>query len=298
MKHLFIVNPVAGKGNAIRRIPEIKKYFEGNEQEYEIRITEYPGHATEIAREYSSSQNLRIYSVGGDGTLNETLNGMAGSGSSLGTIPSGSGNDFIRSIAGEKIPEDIIKHTVEGTEKLVDYGSINDKYFINIASVGFDAEVAYQTNHFKKLPLVSGSMAYILGILTTIAKCKNHHMELRTDTGALSGKTLLAAVGIGKYYGGGMLALPGAEVDDGLFDICYVEAKPRLDILRLFPKYMKGLHPKIDGVHLMRSKKVEITPDEPVPLNRDGEIIMADKAVFEIFPKSLPFIVPAILGQP
>ncbi|MGI6668281.1 MAG: diacylglycerol/lipid kinase family protein [Acetivibrionales bacterium] len=302
MKHLFIVNPVAGKGYALRRIAEIKEYFEtggkAGEEEYEIRVTEYPGHATEIAREYSSAQNLRIYSVGGDGTLNETLNGMAGSGSILGVIPSGSGNDFIRSIAGDNIPENIIRHTVEGKEKPVDYARINDKYFINIASLGFDAEVAYQTNHFKKLPLISGSMAYVLGILSTISICKNHHMELRTDNGVLSGKTLLVAVGIGKYYGGGVLALPDAEVDDGLFDICYVEAKPRLDILRLFTKYMKGLHREIEGVHLIRSKSVEIIPDEPIPLNRDGEIVMADKAVFEIFPKGIPFIVPSVPRQP
>lgn len=298
MKHLFIVNPVAGKGNALRRVPEIRKYFEANGGEYEIRITEYPGHATEIAKEYSSTQDLRIYAVGGDGTLNETLNGMAGSGSILGTIPSGSGNDFIRSVAGESIPENILKHTVEGKEKLVDYARINDKYFINIASLGFDAEVAYQTNHFKKLPLISGSMAYVLGILTTITICKNHHMELRTDGEVLSGKTLLVAVGIGKYYGGGILALPDAELDDGLFDVCYVEAKPRTEILKLFRKYMKGLHRTIEGVHLLRSKKVEIIPDEPVPLNRDGEIVMADKAVFEIFPKGIPFIVPEIPKQP
>lgn len=294
MKHLFIVNPVAGKGSALRRIPEIKQYFGINDQEYEIRVTEYPGHAADIAKEYSLAQTLRIYSVGGDGTLNETLNGMAGSGSSLGTIPCGSGNDFIRSVIGEDIPENIIKYTVEGSERLIDYARINDKYFINIASLGFDAEVAYQTNRFKKLPLISGSMAYILGILTTIAICKNHYMELRTDTEVFSGKTLLVAAGIGRYYGGGMLALPDAEIDDGLFDVCYVEAKSRLNILRLFPKYMKGMHRKIKGVHVIRSKKVDIMLDRPVPLNRDGEIIVADKAVFEIYPKSIPFIVPAI----
>jgi YegS/Rv2252/BmrU family lipid kinase len=296
MKHLFIVNPVAGKGGALRRIPEIKKYFGINDQEYEIRVTEYPGHATEIAREYCMAQTLRIYSVGGDGTLNETLNGMAGSKSSLGTIPSGSGNDFIRSIIGESIPENIIKYTVEGSEMLIDYARINDKYFINIASLGFDAEVAYQTCRFKKLPLISGSMAYVLGILATIAICKNHYMELRTDTEEYSGKALLVAAGIGRYYGGGILALPDAEIDDGLLDVCYVEAKSRFNILRLFPKYMKGLHRKIKGVHVTRSKKVEIFLNEPVPLNRDGEIIVADKAVFEIFPKGISFIVPAIPG--
>ncbi len=292
MKHFFIVNPAAGKGKTIRVIPEIREFCESHDFSYEIEVTQYPGHATEIAKKHSSAQTLRIYSVGGDGTLNEVLNGMAGSGSSLAVLPCGSGNDFVRSIVGEKIPDDIIPMTIEGTERLIDYAKANDKYFINIMSLGFDAQVAYQTVHFKKLPLISGKMAYILGILSTIINCRNEQMELKTDEDVLTGKCLLIAAGNGRYYGGGVHALPDALIDDSMFDICFVEAMTRLQILRLFPRYMKGLHRTIPGVHLLRSKKVEITLDKPIPFNRDGEIILADKAVLEIFHKSLPFVYP------
>ena len=292
MKHFFIVNPAAGKGKTVRIIPEIREFCESHGFSYEIEVTQYPGHATEIAKKQSSAQTLRIYSVGGDGTLNEVLNGMAGSGSSLAVLPCGSGNDFVRSIVGEKIPDDIIPMTIEGTERLIDYAKANDKYFINIMSLGFDAQVAYQTVHFKKLPLISGKMAYILGILSTIINCRNEQMELKTDEDVLTGKCLLIAAGNGRYYGGGVHALPDALIDDSMFDICFVEAMTRLQILRLFPRYMKGLHRTIPGVHLLRSKKVEITLDKPIPFNRDGEIILADKAVLEIFHKSLPFVYP------
>jgi YegS/Rv2252/BmrU family lipid kinase len=293
MKHLFIINPVAGKGKTVSMIPDITEYCKARDYRYEIVITGYPGHATEIAKQKSGEEQCRIYSVGGDGTLNEVLNGMAGSGSSLGVIPGGSGNDFIRSIVGDRLPDNIIAATIEGTEKLIDFARVNDKYFINISSVGFDAEVAYQTGHFKKLPLISGKLAYVLGILRTILICKNHHMELILDNETISGKSLLIAAGIGKYYGGGIYALPDAEIDDGLFDVCHVDAASRFRILRLFPKYMKGLHKSIREVHMYKSKKVEIRAEKPIPLNRDGEIILTDKAVFEIFPGSLPFIVPA-----
>lgn len=294
MKHYFIINPVAGKGRSVKLIPDIREYCGNYSYEYEIVTTEYPGHATEIALQKSSADPCRIYSVGGDGTLNEVLNGMAGSSSSLGVIPCGSGNDFIRSIVGDKISDNIIAATIEGTEKFIDYARINDKYFINISSVGFDAEVAYQTGHFKKLPLISGKVAYVLGILSTIVICKNNYMELRLDDEVISGKSLLIAAGIGKYYGGGIHALPDAVIDDGLFDVCHVDAMSRFKILRLFPQYMKGLHLNIKGVHMYKSKKVEILADRPIPVNRDGEIILTDKAVFEIFPKSLPFIFPSI----
>ena len=293
MKHLFIINPVAGKGKTLDLIPEIREYCEGKGYEHEIVTTEYPGHATEIAKAHSSAQILRIYSVGGDGTLNEVLNGMVGSGSSLADIPSGSGNDFIRGIVGSYSSKNLVKSAVEGTVRFIDYARVNDKYFINITSIGFDAEVAYHCCHYKKLPFITGKTSYVLGIFTSILMCKNHDMEIKVDDTIITAKSLLVAVGNGKYYGGGMLALPDAEIDDGLFDICHVEEMKRLKVLRLFPKYMKGLHGSIKGVHFYRGKKVEITVDMPIPMNLDGEILLVKNAVFEIFPKGLPFVIPA-----
>jgi lipid kinase, YegS/Rv2252/BmrU family len=292
MKHLFIVNPAAGKGRTLKRIPEITSYFKGSENECIIEVTKYPGHATEIAAEYSSRDNYRIYSVGGDGTLNEVLNGMVGSGSCLATIPSGSGNDFIKSITEDNDFNNIITRTIEGEVHSMDCAKVNDNYFINIASLGFDGQVVYNTQYFKKLPLVSGRMAYIMGILATIILCKKNTLDIKIDDASMKIKTLLIAVGNGRYYGGGMLALPSANISDGLFEICLAERMSRPRILRLFPKYIKGQHASIEGVHFYKGKKVEIKSETPIVMNSDGEISIVTSAVFEIIPNGVNFIFP------
>ena len=294
MKHLFIVNPAAGKGRTLRLIPGIHEYFRINGGEYFIEVTQYPGHATEIAAKYSSAGEFRIYSVGGDGTLNEVLNGMAGTGCSLADIPGGSGNDFFRSITGGQTLKDLIRDTVEGEEIYTDLAKVNDKYFINITSLGFDAQVVYKTLNYKKLPLISGKMAYMMGIFTSIMQCKNQGMEITIDGVRQNTKTLLVAIGNGRYYGGGMLALPKAGLNDGLFEICLVEEMKRLSILHLFPKYMKGEHESISKVHFYKGKRVEIVPDSPVPMNLDGEVLMVEKAVFEIIKDGIRFIKPRL----
>jgi len=294
MKHLFIVNPAAGKGRAVEQIPEIERVCEKYGLEYEIVKTESPGHATQIAASHQDSEEpLRIYSVGGDGTLNEVLNGVAGSKNSLAAIPCGSGNDFIRSIVGPRIPENITEATILGTEQAIDYMKANHSCSINISSLGFDAEVVYQTRLFKKFPFISGEFAYVLGILAAVIACKNHRMEVLVDgTTVFSGKTLLVAVGNGKYYGGGMLALPDAIIDDGLLAVCHVQKASRLKILRLFPRYMKGLHGTLKEVSFHTGRKVEIIADRLIPMNIDGELFLAEGAVFEIIPKGISFVFP------
>lgn len=292
MKHLFILNPAAGKGKTLKLIPAIEGYFSAFKGEYAIEITEYPGHATEIAARYSAKGEIRIYSVGGDGTLNEVLNGMAGSTAALGVIPAGSGNDFIKSVQHDIDTDDILSRTIEGDARSIDMARVNGKYFVNISSLGFDAQVAHMTLHFKKLPLISGKVAYTMGILTTILQRKSNLLEIKTNDNVIKADALLVAIGNGRYYGGGMMALPKADITDGLLDICLVNNVSMLKILRLFPLYMKGLHEKIKEVSFYKGRKLEIKSAEPIAINMDGEISVVSEAVFEIVPNALSFIFP------
>ena len=293
MKHLFIVNPAAGKGKALKLIPEIEKIFENRTGDYTIKITEKPGHATEIAREHVEKEFHRVYSMGGDGTLNEILNGMAGTESELAVIPCGSGNDFIRSILSDLNLDNIIERMVNGTKRIIDLVKVNEKFYANISSIGFDAEVVYNTGKFKKLPLVSGKIAYILGVLYTLLFNKSYRFSINIDDKQFEMKSLLAAVANGRYYGGGMLAAPEAILDDGVFDVFLAEKMTRLQILKFFPKFIKGKHTGIEGVHFYKGKKIRFRSNEPVSLNIDGEVFRTNEAFFEVIPGGLNIVTPA-----
>lgn len=293
MEHLFIINPVAGKGKALKFVKEIKSLFVNSEKNYSIKITEKPGHATEIAREYTKNRCLRVYSVGGDGTLNEIVNGMVGSNSSLAIIPAGSGNDFIKSIVnGNLEPKEMLVRAINGKVRLTDLAKVNERYFINISSIGFDAEVVYNTNKIKKLPFIPGKLAYLLGALITLLKYNNNYIKVTIDGHCIETKSLLTAVANGRYYGGGMLPTPNAEIDDGQFDICLISEVNRFKIFRFLPRFIKGLHGNLKEVSFYRGKKITIESDRDLTINIDGEVNKVRKASFEIIPKAIGIVVP------
>lgn len=293
MKHIFIINPAAGKGKSIELIPFIQGCFRDRAgDELIIEITKYPGHAAEIARVHSSAGECRVYSIGGDGTVNEIVNGIAGTSAALGVIPTGSGNDFIRSLCPETDVKKVLAGTINGIEKSIDLAKVNDKYFVNISSIGFDANVVYNAIKFKKKPGITGSMAYLLSIIYTVFKHKICNIRIDIDGKQIRVNALLAAIANGRYYGGGMMPVPQAVIDDGLLDICLVKEVSRLKILSLFPKYMKGRHGVIKQVSFHKGKRIRIEGAEDLCLNIDGEIVSARTIDYEIVESGIKIVLP------
>lgn len=292
MRHLFIINPQAGKGKTKDIIPMIEKACKKEALEYVIEITERAGHAKEIAKEYTSKETMRVYSVGGDGTLNEVLNGMAESDSSLAVIPSGSGNDFIRTLTDKKDLEVILSTSIKKESELVDLGKCNDKYFINIASVGLDAEIVYNAIKLKRLPFIPSKFAYLLSIFITVFGYKSKKLKIQLDDKDISEKTLLTAVANGKFYGGGMMVAPGANLTDGNFEICHVKKVSPFKVIRLFPKLIKGVHHTIKEVTFYKTRKITIESEEDMSVNIDGELFRAKDVSLEILPKSIRIVRP------
>ncbi len=297
MKHLFIINPVAGKGNACSYIPAIHNHFKGKTEEYNIEITQKPGHAKDIASFYSKKGDYRIYATGGDGTLNEVLNGMAGSGSSLGVLPAGSGNDFIKTIYKSRNYNDILDKTINASAVPIDCGIINGRYFINIMSVGFDAEVAYYSSKLNKKFHLKGYLSYFAGIATALLKGKLKFPVTLTfdDEEIVETEICLTACTNGKYYGGGFMPVPTTEYDDGILDVCFVEKKSFFGIMFLIPKYMKGKHTKVKGVHFRKVQKLKVESKTELNINLEGELIRAKDVNVEIKKHFINFLIPSEL---
>lgn len=293
MKHLFIVNPVAGKGKALAYMEAIKPLLEGKIN-YRIEITRGKGHATEIVKRYTSKENYIVYAVGGDGTINEVVNGMVGTGSALAIVPAGSGNDFIRTIYPKYDHEELLYRLLKGKTENVDLVKINNKYFLNIASVGLDAEVVYNATMFKKIKYIKGDLAYVMSIFKTLWRHKSNQLQVKLDGKiACDKKVLLIAVANGKYYGGGIPIAPSAVVNDAKAHIYMVKELKLRKILGLIPKLFKAKHESEPDVEVYKASQIHIRSHECFKVNIDGEILETNEVAMEVIPEGLQVIIPA-----
>lgn len=253
MRHIFIINPTSGKGKGLIVSKIIDEYLKNKSIDYKIIYTKDKDDAKNIVKDFNCFNDL-IYSVGGDGTLNEVINGMAYSNSSLCVVPAGSGNDFYKSI--------------KGINYNIDLGSVNDRYFINIASLGLDANIASYANELKKYK-VSSDLIYILSLIKNYFIFNGTNLTINSDNKDITILTVCNA----KYYGGGFKIAPNAILNDGLFDIYEVEKLNKINTLKVLVKLLKGTHEKDKSVKFYRTDNININSSLPLCCNVDGEII-------------------------
>ncbi|MBC8590897.1 diacylglycerol/lipid kinase family protein [Wansuia hejianensis] len=273
---LFIINPVAGGGRAGALQSQIERTMEKNKINYDIVLTTRPKEAITIAEE---TPHNKVIAVGGDGTVNEVAKGLINRGHGiLGIIPGGTGNDLSRSLGISMDPIESINAIIQGKIIEMDIGCANGHKFLNIASVGFDAEVVKNTESIKKK--IKGKVAYILGVILTIISFRKKKVTLEIDNKICTKSLLLLAVGNGNYYGGGMKILPQANINDGYLHICLIKDVNNLILLTLFPTIFKGNHIKYKKyVEIIKSKKISIKSKEKMYFNLDGELIDGGKEI-------------------
>jgi len=300
LKTELIINLTAGGGKPRSHLKTIFKYLKENGFNFKVSYTSHHGEAIELAQKAADKGIELIVSVGGDGTVNEIVNGIMQSKNDpiLGIIPLGWANDFIKSV---NIPPDVTqacKILVQGKTKKIDVGVINKKiYFANICGVGFDAEVAQYANQIKNRHPNWRILSAFVYIFATIKKLLSpfrcHNVKIKIDEQEIRAKILFIAISNGKIYGGRFKITPEAILDDGLLDICLVEEMGRFKYLSIIPKVFKGTHGSIKGISFYKAKEIIVQSSEPILAQVSGEVIEGQKNyTITLQPKKLKLIVP------
>ena len=297
MTYLFIINPIAGKGRGLKYINKIEDYFKDKDGEFIIKLTEYKNHAKEIAKEYSSKEDYHIFAIGGDGTVNEVLNGIIGTNSTLSIIPCGTGNDFVKTLYNNIEIHNYIEELSLGISSYIDIAKVNDSYYLNISSVGFDAEVVYNARKFKYNRFMPSSLAYLAGVLYTAFLFKAIPLNIQVDDLSINQKTFLLTASNGKCYGGGIFITPEASITDGELDICSISKVSICKLLTSINKAIKGNIKDIKEVSYYKGKKVLVSSEKEFSLNLDGELLRTKKAEFEIIPNGIKIMLPQMVSN-
>lgn len=300
MRHAFILNPKAGKFDctpALRR--EIEALFADRDEPCELTVTQYAGHAEQLARRYAADGvETTLYACGGDGTLGEVAQALPGNPQLiLAPVPTGTGNDFVRSLAFGGKARFTPSALLGGQAVPLDLLMAGDRVCLNIASVGLDAAIARNMVNFKRLPLIRGETAYLLSLIYCFFTRMRYRYQFEVDgVPQPEGDILFAVAANGRYYGGGFMAAPLADWQDGLIDFIRIPALSRMRILPMIGSYKRGEHlQKYDFVEWIQCRRLRILSDKPVALNRDGEIAPASDPVIEILPAAARLLLPADL---
>ncbi len=294
----IIVNPVASGGRVGKRWPELHSLLSQGGLQFAAELTQYPGHATEIARSALEQGYTRIICYGGDGTVHEVVNGLVVGGRIspdvvLSIIPGGTGSDFVRILG---ISHDPLRacQTVLGHEtRVVDIGVIEclrdgkstERYFVNVAGLGFDGETSVRVNRMSKR--IGGTIPYLTGLTLTLVSYTNKDVELTCDGLQHSGRFNSVIVCNGQYFGGGMWVGPRAAADDGLFDIVILKDLNKLEFLLNVPRVYKGTHLSHPKVESFQAREVHVEAKQRMFIQAEGELVGEAPATFRIIPGAL-----------
>lgn len=297
----LIVNPTAGAGRTAKKWPYIKQLLKKIGLKFEQDITEAPGHAIELAKAAVGKGYKLVVSVGGDGTINEIVNGLYSTGMikdmELGIIGTGTGSDYIRTIGISKYYQIACEHLLNPRKVSVDLGLVESlttsaptkRIFANFAGLGFDAEVVRATT--KKFKSLGGKPSYLMGLLSTFLTYKNREVHLTLDGQKEDRKVCTIVMSNGKYGGGSMLVAPEADPSDGVFDVVIIGDISKPDLLASLPRIYRGTHLTHPKVTLKRAKMVEIFPESRMSIQADGELLGEAPARFSILPSTLNLLV-------
>ena len=293
MTHLFIINPAAGSHDRTAQYTQaIEACCAG--MDYRIAVSQKPGDCRRLTREAAESgKAYRIYACGGDGTLNEVVQGAAGFDNVAVTVFSGgSGNDFVKIFNDPKAFYQLPR-LLDVQETSFDLIDCNGDLSLNICSVGLDARIGTDVSRYKRLPLLHGFWAYAASTLINVIKGVHEHYIVEVDGEVFDADHTLICVCNGRYYGGGFYAMPDADPTDGKLDVLLVRKVSRLQVAGVVGKYKAGRYKELGHIaRYIRTDSVTIRCDKPTPVNLDGEARTAQVVKMRLSDKKLRFFYP------
>lgn len=302
MKHLFVVNPVAGKSKpedklrliheAIGRLPQDRRGVD----EFEVYVTSAPMDAVgKIKAEAEQCADLRVYACGGDGTLNECVNGAALLPNVAVThFPCGTGNDFIRMFGEEKARFFDLTELINGEVRPIDIIKCNDRYAVNICSIGIDARVGTDVHKYSGMPVIGGAAGYVVSLIVNYCKGVKQPMTVKVEGMTCGPELNLVCICNGRFYGGGFNPTNDSRPDDGLMDVLVASGVNRVKLLGVIASYARAkyrLYPQY--ITYVRTRHLEVECRNSEVINIDGEAEYAARAVIDLIPGGVNFIAPS-----
>ncbi len=295
MKHLFIINPAAGSFNrTVSYCEKIHDLCKKRGLDYKVQVSTQPGECRQFARAAAQSgEEYRIYSCGGDGTLNEVVAGAAGFPNVAVTAYSaGSGNDFTKLFSDPEAFRDL-ERLMDTEEATFDLIQCNNDLSLNICSVGLDARIGTDVAHYKRIPLLSGFRAYAASTVVNVMRGIGEHYVVEIDGQRIDQNCTMICVCNGRFYGGGFNPAPDADPSDGLLDVLIVKEVTRMQVPAVVGKYKAGRYRELPHlVQHFRTDRVKIYCDQPTAINLDGELRMAKRVTMSVAEEKLRFFYP------
>jgi YegS/Rv2252/BmrU family lipid kinase len=286
-----ILNPASGAGKTLKLVPRVMDALNAQGRPFKLHLTSRRGEATDVARQFALDGAAVVVAVGGDGTIHEVANGLVASGRDvpLGLVPSGHGSDFARTARTPKSVEEAVAQACGSTTRRIDVGRVSfddgtSRSFLNVAGLGFDAEVAQRVLNTR---MPGSTLPYLVAVGGALARYQNIRVKVEADGEVISETAVFVVVANAKYFAGGVQIAPMAEVDDGLLDFAVIGDFGKAELLRQVPSVYRGTHINHPKFLHRRAKSIRIETVEPARIQVDGELAGSAPVTFTVMPGAL-----------
>jgi len=298
---VFLVNPASANGSTGRRWPELARRAAAAGLEGATLFSERQGHLAELAREAALDGAELLVVVGGDGSVNEVVNGLAGLGRqpAVAVVPRGTGWDFSRTFGIPRKIDDAVQIALQGDVRTIDLGRASYRawdgsdataWFANVASAGMSGAIAKRANETTKA--LGGKASYLWATFAVFSGWEATEIEVAVDGERRAGPMFDVVIANGRFFGGGLEICPEAEPDDGLFDVLTIGDVTKRDLVQTMPRMYRGTHLPHPKAELLRGSSVTVTSETPLPIELDGEQPGTTPVTFEVTAGALRLRVP------